>query len=330
MRRQGELNRLLGSLSAADHTYIQSALSSGTVAPIVTAEGQYSKAYRLLNKAQKRTLNEAMVSCAKLLGKSQYTDLLNDSAAFAGSDTVIPGQAWKKAKAIPGVPKPGQGIMYGAGEGEEGMVAVAAAADDADTDSPDVDIDQLDPVGTDGGSYVESDDLLTGLLKTMAGAYRALGTPQERKQLLSLVAPLLNSLQGIKLFGVSHHTWEAARAHAKEHGAYALPAQKTVHRVRVDAAVSMMPACRTAQVANESRNNDVDCACPVQLEQLIDQFWRQDKYITVAPDGRVELRQSLALKSVWSDFCREYPQHVSEGSATYGDKTKVHTAVNLR
>lgn len=57
-------------------------------------------------------------------------------------------------------------------------------------------------------------------------------------------------------------------------------------------------------------------------------FWRQPQYCQEI-EGRVLLRPGLKLKQVWDEFQIAYPDNVSLGSASVGDKTRVSIEIVL-
>lgn len=235
-----------------------------------------ARPYKFLSKPKKRRYQDAVVAMAKLLGKSHYQELLGDTLATTSNTVPGMNESWKKAKTSVVTPRLdiAKFMSDGTGDGGEEEPGVGSTHEFVPPILPNVvtvpvtsmlpppqlpvplpsSVTEGVPVPTaletsDSSEPVvstkperdlqilDSDDLLTSLLKTIAIVYRHSEDPADQKWLLSLVVPHLNMKQGLALFGCSHHAWEAARQHMKMNGPYGTVAPKVIHRARFDSEV---------------------------------------------------------------------------------------------
>jgi hypothetical protein len=312
------LEKVLVCLRDADRAYItQRCVATSDDLPAVAAEEETKtgqRPYRFMSRSAKKQLQEGVTAFCQIVAKSHFAELCLDAASSC--EGTSRGTEWKKARNMRPEGEEGEEKQQG---GEAAIPEEYAEPPVLPSDAPPV---ELDPPASgepssDFLAVLETDDITTSLLKSAAIAYRNTEDKDEKRRLLSIVAPHLNSKQGETLFGCTHHLWEAARHYAKQYGPYGRSEPVQIHRTRTGKEVTCPHRLAMCGVV-VSR-----CCLPMsQLEELVKAFWRQPQYCQEV-EGRVLLRPGLKLKQVWDDFQAAYPDNVSLGAVSVGDKMRV-------
>lgn len=233
MRRRMLLEKVLVCLTDADRLYVSERCFLAASAGAQAAEEESKsgqRPYRFMSKSSKKQLQEGVTSFCQIVAKSHAAELCLDAAgSFEGTSR---GTEWKKAKNIK---HDGEG---GNGNEVEPATAPPMPEEYADVPVPVLPSDaapETEETGDFPSDFLaisEADDITTALLKSAATAYRSTEDKEEKRRLLSIVAPHLNSKQGETLFGCTHHLWEAARHHARQHGPYGRAEPIQIRRTR--------------------------------------------------------------------------------------------------